>query len=111
MTKPLTEGIKHDGNKAPFDLISVPFLEQIASVLAFGAKKYEAHNWRKGLKYSRVFSALMRHLWAFWRGETNDKETGLPHLAHAACCLMFLMHYESRRRKYITFDDRYKESR
>lgn len=49
-----------------------------------------ANNWRKGIKLSRLIAALMRHLFAFARGEDSDPETGLPHLAHAGCCLMFL---------------------
>lgn len=108
MTEKLIEGTKFDDNKPTFDLLDVDFLEGIAAVLQFGAQKYDAHNWRKGIKYSRVFSALMRHMWAFWRGERLDMETQLPHLHHAACCLMFLCSYEAKRRKYREFDDRYK---
>jgi len=104
----LTEGTKYDSDKLPFDLLSTDFLNGTCEVLAFGAKKYEPWNWAKGIKYSRVFAALMRHLWAFWRGETNDPETGIHHLFHASCCLMFLSHYESNRRKYRKFDDRYR---
>jgi hypothetical protein len=55
------------------------------------------------MAWHRPFSAAMRHLWAWWKGEQADPETGLPHLAHAACCLMFLMAYEKRR---IGEDDR-----
>lgn len=104
----LTEGTKDDADKVPYDLLSPEFLEGISKVLAYGAKKYEPYNWAKGIKYSRVFAALMRHLWAFHRGETNDKETNMPHLWHAGCCLMFLTHYEAKRRKYREFDDRWK---
>lgn len=105
----LVEGTKYDQDKTPYDLLDVYFLEGIAEVLKFGANKYEEHNWRKGIKYSRVFSALMRHLWNFWRGERVDPETGLHHLYHAGCCLMFLCSYESSpTRKYREFDDRYK---
>ena len=51
----------------------------------------------------RVFGALMRHLWAWWAGETKDPETGISHLYHASCCLMFLAAYEARQ---IGTDDR-----
>jgi hypothetical protein len=102
----LTEGTKYDDGKVPLDLWSPDALEATAEVLAFGASKYDAYNWEKGITYSRVFSALLRHLWAFWRRETRDKETGLHHLAHAMCCLMFLLHYEMNRRKFIHFDNR-----
>lgn len=102
----LKEGTKFDNDKLPLDLWSPYALEETAKVLAFGAIKYEPYNWAKGIKYSRVFSALLRHLWAFWRGENFDEETRLHHLAHAMCCLMFLLHYEMNRRKYRLFDDR-----
>lgn len=108
MTDKLVEGTKADNGKARYDLLSNEFLEGISKVSTFGATKYEPWNWAKGLKYSRVFSALMRHLWAWHRGETNDKETGMPHLWHAGCCLMYLTHYEAKRRKYKDFDDRWK---
>lgn len=106
----LTEGTKNDDGKLPYDLLSVDFLEGITKVLAFGATKYEPWNWAKGIKYSRVFSAMMRHLWAWHKGEELDSETGLNHLYHAACCLMFLCHYQSNRRQYKGFDDRFKYS-
>ena len=102
----LTEGTKFDDGKLPLDLWSPDAIEETAKVLAFGANKYEPYNWAKGIKYSRVFSALLRHLWAFWRRERYDRETGIHHLAHAMCCLMFLLHYEMNRRKYREYDNR-----
>lgn len=102
----LTEGTKYDDDKIPLDLLSPYFLSGTAEVLRFGAEKYESYNWAKGIKYSRVFSALQRHLWAFWAGENLDQETGLPHLWHANCCLMFLTHYEAADDLYKEFDDK-----
>lgn len=102
---PLTEGTKNDEDKIRMDLWSAYALEETAKVLTKGAEKYEAHNWAKGIKYSRVFGALLRHLWAWWRGEKFDSEWGLPHLAHAMCCLMFLLHYDTTR-SFDEFDDR-----
>lgn len=108
----LSEGTKDDAGKIPMDLLSPWFLLGISEVLQFGAEKYEPYNWAKGIKYSRVYSAMQRHMWAFWRGEDLDDETGMPHLWHAGCCLMFLTHYEQRPHLYKEFDDRpdiYKE--
>lgn len=104
----LVEGTKYDEGKATYEFLSPEFLEGVAKVLAFGADKYEPWNWAKGIRYGRVFNALMRHLWAWWRGEENDTETGLPHLFHAGCCLMFLSHYQTYRRRYSRLDDRFK---
>lgn len=104
----LSEGTKYDDEKERYDLISTEFLDGLAAVLTFGVTKYEEWNWAKGIKYSRIFSAMMRHLWAWLRGETNDEETGLNHLFHAACCLMFLCHYETYKEQYSKYDDRFK---
>lgn len=99
----LTEGVKHDEGKLTYHLLPPELLEQTALVLEFGAKKYAERNWEKGMSWHRPFSALMRHMWAWWRGEVADPETGYSHLAHAACCLAFLISYEQRG---IGVDDR-----
>ncbi len=83
-------GIKHDDGKLPLDLLDPVALEGIARVLAFGARKYAPHNWRGGFAHSRLLAAALRHLFAHMKGEDNDPESGLPHVDHAACCLMFL---------------------
>jgi hypothetical protein len=90
------EFVKADDDKPRYDLLPPEMLEETAQVLTFGAQKYSAHNWAKGASWSRYFSAMMRHMWAWWRGEDNDPETGYSHLAHAACCLGFLMAYQRR---------------
>lgn len=95
MTDSKEAGVKFDDGKLPLDLISPYYLDGTAAILQFGAKKYAAYNWAKGMKWSRVYAALMRHMWAWWRGEKVDKETGMSHLWHASCCLMFLVHYEA----------------
>ena len=96
-------GRKDDQNKTPYHLIAPEMLEAVGQVLKFGAEKYEPRNWEKGMSWSRPFSALMRHMWAWWRGEVFDPETGMSHLWHAACCIMFLLAYEARN---IGEDDR-----
>ena len=83
-------GVKFDAAKPRMDLLSTPALEGLALVLTYGAAKYEAHNWRKGLDWSRLTAAALRHLLAFQGGEDIDPESGLPHVDHALCCLMFL---------------------
>lgn len=104
----LEEGTKHDEGKVPIELWSSDALIETAKVLQFGEQKYEAWNWAKGIKYRRVFGAMMRHSWSWWKGEQLDPETGLHHLAHVMCCCMFLLHYELNRRTYRKFDDRHR---
>jgi hypothetical protein len=88
-------GVKYDTDKLRFDLFSPHALEQVAQVLTLGAQKYRPRNWETGMRWGRPFAAAMRHLWAWWRGEDRDPDTGLSHLAHAACNLMFLLHYDA----------------
>ena len=85
-------GQKHDAEKPRYDLVPPQALEWIAQVLTYGAHKYAPENWRKvdGWRW-RYFSAAMRHLWAWQKGERYDQESTLPHLAHALCCLMFML--------------------
>lgn len=99
------EAKKFDTGKPPLSLISRAALEEEARVMAFGAQKYDAHNWRKGMDFSRLMDAALRHIYAFADGEDKDPETGLSHLAHARCCLAFLIEYEGTK---IGTDDRFK---
>lgn len=99
------QAIKFDEDKMPLHLLSSEALLQTAAVLKFGADKYAAHNWRGGFAWSRPLAAAMRHILAFNAGEDKDPESGLSHLAHAACCIMFLLEFEKTHRE---LDDRYK---
>lgn len=103
------KGIKHDQGKLRFDLIPVEALESFVEVLTLGAIKYADHNWRLGLNYSRVYGATQRHLNAFWKGERNDKESNLHHLAHALCELFFLLQFDLENRTEL--DDRYRNEK
>lgn len=98
-----TGGVKLDSGKLPYDLLPPELLSAVSDVLRFGATKYAPRNWEKGMAWGRVFAALMRHMWAWWGGENTDKETGLSHLAHAGCCIAFLIAYEQRK---VGNDDR-----
>jgi hypothetical protein len=84
-------GRKDDGGKPRWDLLPFEALSHVVDVLTFGAKKYAPDNWRQvdGWRW-RYFRAGLGHLVAWWRGEKLDQESGLPHLAHAACCVLFL---------------------
>jgi hypothetical protein len=103
----LKQGVKFDADKPRTDLLSPIALIKISEVLTYGANKYTDNNWRKGMYWSRCLGACLRHLFAYLGGQDNDPETGLSHLAHAGCCIMFLLEYEETRREY---DDRYRSS-
>jgi len=107
----LLSGAKKDEGKPRWELVAYDAVEGVAKVLTFGAKKYDARNWEKGITYGRVFGAIMRHMWKWWHGEDNDAETGLSHLDHAMCEIMFLSAYEKRGKNNTAQDDRPKEEK
>jgi hypothetical protein len=98
-TQPI--GRKFDGGKLEYGLLPPLALEETVKVLTFGAQKYEPDNWQfVPDSKRRYFDALQRHVWAWKQGEKDDKESGLPHLAHAMCCLMFLYEHDVKYSKY-----------
>ena len=97
--------LKLDHGKPRMDLLPPEALVAVSQVLGFGAAKYQDHNWRKATNWGRYSAAAMRHLVAWMGGEDNDQESGLPHLAHSACCLMFLI---ALQQTAVGTDDRHK---
>lgn len=91
-------GMKYDGDKPRMDLLldGMPgALEQVASILTFGAKKYADHSWQTVPNGpARYKAALLRHLTAHAKGELNDPDSGMAHLAHAACNALFILQLE-----------------
>ena len=97
LTKPsqFTTGQKDDKEKNRLDLIEPEFIEGVGKVLTFGANKYEPNNWQKVEDAKdRYYAAALRHLIAWRRGEKTDPESGISHLDHVACNIMFLQHFE-----------------
>ena len=95
--QPLTTGVKYDQDKPEFSLLPKKVLQPIMRVLSFGAKKYTKDNWQRvDNAQERYFNAMQRHLMAWWEGEKKDPETGESHLAHAGCCLLFLLWFETK---------------
>jgi hypothetical protein len=90
------KGIKFDSDKTKWRLLPWKQIEHVVKVLMFGIKKgYPPNNW----KYvedgeTRYFEALIRHALAYESGQKIDPESGLPHLAHAVCCALFMMWFD-----------------
>ena len=93
-------GVKHDKGKPRIDLIPPEVILEVAAVLTDGVEEYGEHNWRQGIAYSRLYSAIQRHLLAFWSGDDVDK-SGHRTLAHACTDIMMLMEMHK------DWDDRY----
>lgn len=88
-----TAAMKFDSGKPRVSLIPSIAIEKEGAVLGFGEQKYASHNWRKGMKWSKLLDSAMRHIMALKEGEDLDPESGLPHWAHVRCNMGFLGEY------------------
>jgi hypothetical protein len=91
----MADGLKYDSGKPRWSLLPFAALLAVVQVLEFGATKYKPNSWQ-GLENGRerYFDAAIRHLVAWHGGEIIDAESGLHHLAHAACNLLFLLWFD-----------------
>lgn len=96
-------GVRFDGGKARYDLIPPEILEALAHHYGRGAAKYQDRNWEKGMLWCRCFASMMRHAWAWMRGEDTDPETGSHHMVAVAWNATALYVYSERN---IGKDDR-----
>jgi len=88
-------GLKYDAEKLRWDLLPIDCIEEVVKVLSMGAKKYSANNWQLVEDgENRYYAALMRHLAASRMGEKIDPESGLSHLSHVMCNVVFLLWLE-----------------
>ena len=85
-----SKGKKYDDGKLRYELLPKEALEGVVRVLTFGAQKYADNNWQHVKPISRYYGALLRHVEAVRAGGWLDPESGLPHLDHAMCCVVFL---------------------
>lgn len=85
---------KDDSGKPEFEMLPLGLFSGVNKILQYGADKYGIENWKKdGFKLSRAYNALLRHMISFWEGEDFDKESGLSHLDHAMCNLIFMKYH------------------
>jgi hypothetical protein len=99
-------GRKDDAGKRRWSLVPWNALTTVLDVLEIGAKKYAPDNWRKVPDATdRYWNAAMRHLLSWKEGEKTDPESGLSHLAHGACNMLFLLALEGKeKRPELKFD-------
>ncbi len=93
-------GSKHDQGKPLYNLIPVHAEAELVDVLTFGATKYAPNQWRNVPDATeRYTAAAMRHMAAYRMGDTHDEESGKHHLAHAMCCLAFIIELDLEKNK------------
>lgn len=92
---------KYDSGKLEYDMFPNSVLEDVIKVMMYGAytKGYEKNNWMKCEDVTRYYNALRRHTEAWKAGEYIDPESGLPHLSHALCNLVFMHYLEQHKEK------------
>jgi hypothetical protein len=100
------QALRYNQGKLQWALVDFDSLEGLVRVLEYGAAKYAPDNWKKGMPVTQVSESLMRHLFAFLRGEDVDPESGCRHISHVMCNTMFLEyimrekpHYDNRKTK------------
>ena len=82
------------------DLVDYDIVNEIGKVLTYGAKKYSPNSWQTiDDAENRYFAALLRHLFAYRKGEILDPESGLPHMSHAAANVMFLNYFQTNKKE------------
>ena len=91
-------GLKYDDDKLLMSLVEPEFIEDVAKVLTFGAKKYKPNSWQHVEDCERRYKdALLRHTMSYLKGELIDCESGLTHLSHMATNIMFLSYFEKEK--------------
>jgi hypothetical protein len=97
------QALRYNNGKLQWSLVDFDSLEGLVKVLEYGATKYSKNNWKKGMPVTQVSESLMRHLYAFLKGEDVDPESGCRHISHVMCNAMFI-EYIMREKPH--YDDR-----
>lgn len=95
-------GMKDDSDKPRYDLLPPGPIRQLVEILTFGAKKYADNNWQL-VDQKRYQAAMMRHYEAWREGESHDQDSGMHHLAHCMCNVMFMLWQETNKPKDRSF--------
>lgn len=74
------QAMRFNEGKRKWSLVEFKSLEPMVEVLEFGAKKYAAHNWKKGMPVTQLIESMLRHTHALLDGEDCDQESGLSHV-------------------------------
>lgn len=113
------KGLRYNEGKPQWSLMHWKSLEPMIQVLMYGAHKYSVFeddkgnkikgsevsvkdskqlklissgrdNWKKGFPETELWDSFLRHTAAILDGEELDPESGLPHIGHQFCNLMFI---------------------
>ena len=90
------KGLRFNEGKPRYDLLPPEALDALADHFRKGSEKYAARNWERGMAWCKCFASLMRHGWAWMRGEDIDPETGSHHMIAVAWNAMAIYTYWKR---------------
>jgi len=94
---------RFDALKVRYDLLPADGIHALAEHYTRGAIKYEDRNWEKGMAWTRCWGPLLRHAFAWFRGEDLDPETNTHHMIAVAWNALALYCYA---RRNVGTDDR-----
>ena len=101
------EGETHIMAASGVQYLSADFITEMARVLAFGAEKYGASNWKQAPRAEArdiYLNALLRHVLAYAKGNQHCAKDGQYHLAQIAVNAMFLFYFDKIRNAYEPTD-------
>jgi hypothetical protein len=87
------KALRYNEGKLRYDLLDPYAIQELVRVFTFGAKKYADHNWKKGMKWSKILASLKRHIAEFEMGTEIDPESKCHHMALAAWNALALVTY------------------
>lgn len=95
-------GRRDNEGKARMSLLPFDALREVAKLFTWGANKYGAWNWAKGLSYTETMDSLLRHT-EQWLNRKDIDESGFHHDVHIAWNALVLL---AMRLRGIGKDDR-----
>lgn len=93
MNKPNENAVRDNASKVDYTILPMEGLPEVVAVFEMGARKYARDNYKQGtgLPLENYRQSMFRHLVASTKGEKNDPESELDHVAHiVANGLMYL---------------------
>lgn len=98
-TKRKDQQAKADAGKPHPSLVPVALIEGVMAVREYGNQKYhDPDNWKQ-VEPERCHQAMLRHILAAWNDPYKiDPESGLPHIAHVATNIAFLLEMKEEKK-------------
>lgn len=128
MDKKQNKGLRYNEGKLQWSLMHWESLSPMIEVLMYGAHKYSVFednngnkifgkdvsvedskklkllssgrdNWKKGFPEVELWDSFLRHTAAIRDGEELDPESGLSHIGHLFCNLLFISYQQNNKTK------------